>query len=61
VNFCLTLVEPGLFGSTLTFPLFWGVHDTWAGGVGNVTKIADFDLSPSIAFGCLLEFLFGGN
>ncbi|KAF4349368.1 hypothetical protein G4B88_007858 [Cannabis sativa] len=47
------------------FPLgalyFGGVYDTWAPGGGDVRKITNLTLSPSIVFGYLLKSPFGGE
>ncbi|KAJ8419225.1 hypothetical protein Cgig2_032379 (chloroplast) [Carnegiea gigantea] len=40
---------------------FGGVYDTWAPGGGDVRKITNVTLSPSIIFGYLLKSPFGGE
>ncbi|KAH0704169.1 hypothetical protein KY285_018447 [Solanum tuberosum] len=40
---------------------FGGVYDTWAPGGGDVRKITNLTLSPSIIFGYLLKSPFGGE
>ncbi|KAL2899555.1 Photosystem II CP43 reaction center protein [Bienertia sinuspersici] len=48
-----------LFHSSALF--FGGVYDTWAPGGGDVRKITNVTLSPSIIFGYLLKSPFGGE
>ncbi|KAH0853901.1 hypothetical protein HID58_092796 [Brassica napus] len=40
---------------------FGGVYDTWAPGGGDVRKITNLTLSPSVIFGYLLKSPFGGE
>jgi photosystem II CP43 chlorophyll apoprotein len=40
---------------------FGGVYDTWAPGGGDVRKITNLTLSPSVLFGYLLKSPFGGE
>uniref|UniRef100_K4CYR8 Uncharacterized protein n=1 Tax=Solanum lycopersicum TaxID=4081 RepID=K4CYR8_SOLLC len=41
--------------------LFGGIYDTWALGGGDVRKITNLSLSPSMIFGYLLKSPFGGE
>ncbi|KAL4010002.1 hypothetical protein IC575_030741 [Cucumis melo] len=49
------------FSSSIQSSLFWGVYDTWAPGGGDVRKITNLTLSPSVIFGYLLKSPFGGE
>ncbi|KAG6540596.1 hypothetical protein Mapa_018111 [Marchantia paleacea] len=40
---------------------FGGIYDTWAPGGGDVRKITNLTLSPSVIFGYLLKSPFGGE
>ncbi|CAN1870229.1 Photosystem II CP43 reaction center protein [Linum perenne] len=40
---------------------FGGIYDTWAPGGGDVRKITNLTLTPSVIFGYLLKSPFGGE
>lgn len=53
----------GIGAFLLVFKAFYfgGIYDTWAPGGGDVRKITNLTLSPSIIFGYLLKSPFGGE
>jgi photosystem II CP43 chlorophyll apoprotein len=62
-NFCIHLIWSGIGAFLLVFKAlyFGGVYDTWALGGGDVRKITNLTLSPSVIFGYLLKSSFGGE
>uniref|UniRef100_A0A251UCS7 Putative photosystem antenna protein-like protein n=1 Tax=Helianthus annuus TaxID=4232 RepID=A0A251UCS7_HELAN len=50
-----------VLSSSIQGSYFGGVYDTWAPGGGDVRKITNLTLSPSIIFGYLLKSPFGGE
>ncbi|KAK8370440.1 hypothetical protein V6Z12_A01G178300 [Gossypium hirsutum] len=61
--FGIHLVLLGIGAFLLVFKdlYFGGVYDTWAPGGGDVRKITNLTLSPSVIFGYLLKSPFGGE
>ncbi|KAL2223872.1 UNVERIFIED_CONTAM: Photosystem II CP43 reaction center protein [Sesamum indicum] len=57
----LILLGLGAFLLVFKALYFGGVYDTWAPGGGDVRKITNLTLSPSIIFGYLLKSPFGGE
>ncbi|KAK6768086.1 hypothetical protein RDI58_030671 [Solanum bulbocastanum] len=57
----LILLGIGAFLLVFKALYFGGVYDTWAPGGGDVRKITNLTLSPSIIFGYLLKSPFGGE
>ncbi|PHT85437.1 Photosystem II CP43 reaction center protein [Capsicum annuum] len=57
----LILLGIGSFLLVFKVLYFGGVYDTWAPGGGDVRKITNLTLSPSIIFGYLLKSPFGGE
>nr|AKP49366.1 photosystem II 44 kDa apoprotein [Campynema lineare] len=57
----LILLGIGAFLLVLKALYFGGVYDTWAPGGGDVRKITNLTLSPSVIFGYLLKSPFGGE
>ncbi|GER54690.1 photosystem II CP43 chlorophyll apoprotein, partial [Striga asiatica] len=57
----LILLGLGAFLLVLKALYFGGVYDTWAPGGGDVRKITNLTLSPSIIVGYLLKSPFGGE
>ncbi|VAH69885.1 unnamed protein product [Triticum turgidum subsp. durum] len=57
----LVLLGLGAFLLVLKALYFGGVYDTWAPGGGDVRKITNLTLSPSVIFGYLLKSPFGGE
>ncbi|KAI3843615.1 hypothetical protein MKX03_002111, partial [Papaver bracteatum] len=59
----LILLGIGAFLLVLKALYFWDIYDTWApgGGGGDVRKITNLTLSPSVIFGYLLKSPFGGE
>ncbi len=57
----LILLGLGAFLLVLKALYFGGVYDTWAPGGGDVRKITNLTLSPSVIFGYLLKSPFGGE
>ncbi|KAB2629311.1 PsbC(chloroplast) [Pyrus ussuriensis x Pyrus communis] len=57
----LILLGLGAFLLVFKALYFGGVYDTWAPGGGDVRKITNLTLSPSIVFGYLLKSPFGGE
>ncbi|KAL5067429.1 hypothetical protein RYX36_018316 [Vicia faba] len=57
------LILLGIGAFLLVFKAFYsgGLYDTWAPGGGDVRKITNLTLSPSIIFGYLLKSPFGGE
>ncbi|KAG5595821.1 hypothetical protein H5410_037053 [Solanum commersonii] len=57
------LLNEGIGAFLLVFKAlyFGGVYDTWAPGGGDVRKITNLTLSPSIIFGYFLKSPFGGE
>ena len=57
------LISLGLGAFLLVFKAIYlgGVYDTWAPGGGDVKKITNLTLSPSIIFGYLLKSPFEGE
>ncbi|THU42811.1 hypothetical protein C4D60_Mb00t14890 [Musa balbisiana] len=51
----------GAFLLVLKAVYFGGIYDTWAPGGGDVRKITNLTLSPSVIFGYLLKSPFGGE
>ncbi|CAN1868265.1 Photosystem II CP43 reaction center protein [Linum perenne] len=49
------------FGYVWKGSFFWGIYDTWAPGGGDVRKITNLTLTPSVIFGYLLKSPFGGE
>ncbi|KAL8218543.1 hypothetical protein R6Q57_021916 [Mikania cordata] len=56
-----TILGIGAFLLVFKALYFGGVYDTWAPGGGDVRKITNLTLSPSIIFGYLLKSPFGGE
>ncbi|TKY68117.1 Photosystem II D2 protein [Spatholobus suberectus] len=50
-----------VLSSSIQGSLFGGIYDTWAPRGGDVRKITNLTLSPSIIFGYLLKSPFGGE
>lgn len=61
--FGIHLIFLGIGAFLLVFKAlyFGGVYDTWAPGGGDVRKISNLTLSPSVIFGYLLKSPFGGE
>ncbi|MFS7967541.1 Photosystem II CP43 reaction center protein [Helianthus anomalus] len=57
----LILLGLGAFLLVFKALYFGGIYDTWAPGGGDVRKIINLTLSPSILFGYLLKSPFGGE
>nr|QFQ46116.1 photosystem II CP43 chlorophyll apoprotein [Driessenia glanduligera]UTM97807.1 photosystem II 43 kDa protein [Sonerila nervulosa] len=57
----LILLGIGAFLLVFKALYFGGVYDTWAPGGGDVRKITNLTLSPSVIFGYLLKSPFGGE
>ncbi|KAJ3668213.1 hypothetical protein LUZ61_022860 [Rhynchospora tenuis] len=57
----LILLGLGAFLLVFKAVYFGGVYDTWAPGGGDVRKITNLTLSPSVIFGYLLKSPFGGE
>ena len=57
----LILLGIGAFLLVFKALYFGGIYDTWAPGGGDVRKITNLTLSPSIIFGYLLKSPFGGE
>ncbi|KAG4143034.1 hypothetical protein ERO13_D06G164032v2 [Gossypium hirsutum] len=57
----LILLGIGAFLLVFKALYFGGVYDTWAPGGGDVRKITNLTLSPSVIFGYLLKLPFGGE
>ncbi|MCD9637597.1 hypothetical protein HAX54_020973 [Datura stramonium] len=57
----LILLGIGAFLLVFKALYFGGIYDTWALGGGDVTKITNLTLSPSIIFGYLLKSPLGGE
>ncbi|CAH8257317.1 unnamed protein product [Arabidopsis lyrata] len=57
----LILLGVGAFLLVFKALYFGGVYDTWAPGGGDVRKITNLTLSPSVIFGYLLKSPFGGE
>nr|YP_010424144.1 photosystem II CP43 chlorophyll apoprotein [Cotinus coggygria]USH58478.1 photosystem II CP43 chlorophyll apoprotein [Cotinus coggygria] len=57
----LILLGIGAFLLVFKALYFGGVYDTWAPGGGDVRKITNLTLSPSVIFGYLLKSFFGGE
>src|SRR4030067_2934236 len=57
----LLLLGIGAFLLVFKASYFGGIYDTWAPGGGDVRKITNLTLSPSIIFGYLLKSPFGGE
>jgi photosystem II CP43 chlorophyll apoprotein len=57
----LILLGVGAFLLVLKALYFEGVYDTWALGGGDVRRIMNLTLSPSVIFGYLLKSPFGGE
>ncbi|KAJ0636214.1 Photosystem II CP43 reaction center protein [Helianthus annuus] len=57
----LILLGQGAFLLVFKALYFGGVYDTWAPGGGDIRKITNLTLSPSIIFGYLLKSPFGGG
>ncbi|XLS71919.1 hypothetical protein HN51_028784 [Arachis hypogaea] len=57
----LILLGIGAFFLVFKALYFGGIYDTWASGGGDVRKITNLTLSPSIIFGYLLKSPFGGE
>ena len=57
----LILLGLGAFLLVLKALYFGGIYDTWAPGGGDVRKITNLTLSPSVIFGYLLKSPFGGE
>jgi photosystem II CP43 chlorophyll apoprotein len=57
----LILLGIGAFLLVFKALYFGGVYDTWALGGGDVRKITNLTLSPSVIFGYLLKSPFGGE
>ncbi|KAK8968955.1 Photosystem II CP43 chlorophyll apoprotein [Platanthera guangdongensis] len=57
----LILLGIGAFLLVLKALYFGGVYDTWAPGGGDVIKITNLTLNPSVIFGYLLKSPFGGE
>ncbi|KAF5755353.1 putative photosystem II [Helianthus annuus] len=57
----LILLGLGAFLLVFKALYFGGVYDTWAPGGGDIRKITNLTLSPSIIFGYLLKSPFGGG
>ncbi|THU42339.1 hypothetical protein C4D60_Mb00t06940 [Musa balbisiana] len=57
----LILLGLGAFLLVLKAVYFGGIYDTWAPGGGDVRKITNLTLSPSVIFGYLLKSPFGGE
>nr|YP_009864828.1 photosystem II 44 kDa apoprotein (P6) [Wurmbea burttii]QKE32823.1 photosystem II 44 kDa apoprotein (P6) [Wurmbea burttii] len=57
----LILLGIGSFLLVLKALYFGGVYDTWAPGGGDVRKITNLTLTPSVIFGYLLKSPFGGE
>jgi photosystem II CP43 chlorophyll apoprotein len=57
----LILISVGVFLPVLKALYFGGVYDTWAPGGGDVRKITNPTLNPSVIFGYLLKSPFGGE
>lgn len=57
----LILLGIGAFLLVFKALYFGGVYDTWAPGGGDVRKITNLTLNPSIIFGYLLKSPFGGE
>ena len=57
----LILLGLGAFLLVFKALYFGGVYDTWAPGGGDVRKITNLTLSPSVIFGYLLKSPFGGE
>ncbi|KAH1188374.1 Photosystem II D2 protein [Glycine max] len=55
------MYEQGAFLLVFKALYFGGIYDTWAPGGGDVRKITNLTLSPSIIFGYLLKSPFGGE
>ncbi|KAB1202844.1 Photosystem II D2 protein [Morella rubra] len=57
------LLNEGIGAFLLVFKAlyFGGIYDTWAPGGGDVRKITNLTLSPSVIFGYLLKSPFGGE
>ncbi|CAN1869526.1 Photosystem II CP43 reaction center protein [Linum perenne] len=49
------------FGYVFKALFFGGIYDTWAPGGGDVRKITNLTLTPSVIFGYLLKSPFGGE
>ncbi|KAG6539748.1 hypothetical protein Mapa_018918 [Marchantia paleacea] len=57
----LILLGAGAFLLVFKALYFGGIYDTWAPGGGDVRKITNLTLSPSVIFGYLLKSPFGGE
>ncbi|KAH9556030.1 hypothetical protein CY35_07G004000 [Sphagnum magellanicum] len=57
----LILLGVGAFLLVLKALYFGGVYDTWAPGGGDVRRITNLTLCPSVIFGYLLKSPFGGE
>ncbi|KAJ3667252.1 hypothetical protein LUZ60_018320 [Juncus effusus] len=57
----LILLGIGAFLLVFKAVYFGGVYDTWAPGGGDVRRITNLTLSPSVIFGYLLKSPFGGE
>jgi len=57
----LILLGAGAFLLVFKALYFGGVYDTWAPGGGDVRKITNLTLNPSVIFGYLLKSPFGGE
>ncbi|KAM0941032.1 putative photosystem II [Dioscorea sansibarensis] len=60
-NKMTTILGIGTFLLVLKALYFGGVYDTWAPGGGDVRKVTNLTLSPSVIFGYLLKSPFGGE
>ncbi|CAN1865192.1 Photosystem II CP43 reaction center protein [Linum perenne] len=57
----LILLGIGAFLLVFKALFFGGIYDTWAPGGGDVRKITNLTLTPSVIFGYLLKSPFGGE
>ncbi|KAG6539831.1 hypothetical protein Mapa_018877 [Marchantia paleacea] len=62
VSGVLHLISSAVLGFGVFKALYFGgIYDTWAPGGGDVRKITNLTLSPSVIFGYLLKSPFGGE